>query len=95
MTIHYERSEDHTVLITIDRPEAKNSADMEHFKQLREALGGDAGPRSDVVALNAACALEVAGIAKDLAEGVERARDCMQSGAALRVLERYAESSSR
>ncbi|MCA8944336.1 MAG: anthranilate phosphoribosyltransferase [Planctomycetes bacterium] len=67
----------------------------ENAKQLREALGGDAGPRSDVVALNAACALEVAGIAKDLAEGVERARDCMQSGAALRVLERYAESSSR
>ena len=37
MTIHYERSDDHTVVITIDRPEAKNSADMEHFKQLREA----------------------------------------------------------
>jgi enoyl-CoA hydratase len=25
------------VLVTIDRPEARNSADMEHFKQLREA----------------------------------------------------------
>lgn len=37
MTIHYERGDDHIVLITIDRPEAKNSADMEHFKQLREA----------------------------------------------------------
>jgi len=37
MAIHYERGEDHIVLITIDRPEAKNSADMEHFKLLREA----------------------------------------------------------
>jgi enoyl-CoA hydratase len=37
MTIHYEQVEDHIVLITIDRPEAKNSADLEHFKQLREA----------------------------------------------------------
>src|SRR5206468_8609059 len=27
----------HIVRITIDRPEAKNSADMEHFKQLRES----------------------------------------------------------
>ena len=27
----------HIVLITIDRPEARNSADMEHFKLLREA----------------------------------------------------------
>jgi enoyl-CoA hydratase len=28
---------EHTVLITIDRPEARNSADLEHFKALREA----------------------------------------------------------
>ena len=37
MPIHYERDDEHIVLITIDRPEAKNSADMEHFKLLREA----------------------------------------------------------
>jgi enoyl-CoA hydratase len=37
MPIHYERDDEHIVRITIDRPEAKNSADMEHFKQLRES----------------------------------------------------------
>ena len=43
MAIHYERPFDaddddrHIVVITIDRPEARNSADMEHFKLLREA----------------------------------------------------------
>jgi enoyl-CoA hydratase len=37
MPIHYQKDDDHVVLITIDRPEAKNSADMEHFKRLREA----------------------------------------------------------
>ena len=37
MPIHYEQDSDHVVLITIDRPEARNSCDMEHFKQLREA----------------------------------------------------------
>jgi len=37
MPIHYEKNDEHIVLIMIDRPEAKNSADMEHFKQLREA----------------------------------------------------------
>ncbi len=37
MPIHYEQDEEHVVLITIDRPEARNSADMEHFKALREA----------------------------------------------------------
>jgi enoyl-CoA hydratase len=35
--IHYELDDEHIVLITIDRPEARNSADMEHFKLLREA----------------------------------------------------------
>ncbi|MCU1457362.1 MAG: carnitinyl-CoA dehydratase [Actinomycetia bacterium] len=37
MPIHYEKDDEHVVLITIDRPESRNSADMEHFKQLREA----------------------------------------------------------
>ena len=37
MPIHYESDEAHVVVITIDRPEARNSADMEHFKALREA----------------------------------------------------------
>src|SRR5437870_1974104 len=37
MPIYYEKDDEHIVLITIDRPEAKNSADMEHFKVLRES----------------------------------------------------------
>jgi enoyl-CoA hydratase len=37
MPIHYEQDSEHVVLITIDRPEARNAADMEHFKALREA----------------------------------------------------------
>ncbi len=37
MAVHYERDSEHVVLITIDRPEARNSADLEHFKLLREA----------------------------------------------------------
>jgi enoyl-CoA hydratase len=35
--IHYEQDADHVVVITIDRPEARNAADMAHFKALREA----------------------------------------------------------
>lgn len=37
MPIHYEHGDDHVVRITIDRPDARNSADMEHFKLLRES----------------------------------------------------------
>ncbi len=37
VAIHYELDTDHIALITIDRPEARNSADLDHFKWLREA----------------------------------------------------------
>jgi enoyl-CoA hydratase len=37
MAIHYAQDSEHVVLITIDRPEARNAADMEHFKLLRES----------------------------------------------------------
>src|SRR5436190_6462735 len=37
MPIHYATDEEHVVIITIDRPEARNAADMAHFKALREA----------------------------------------------------------
>ena len=37
MPNHYATDEEHVVLITIDRPEARNAADMAHFKALREA----------------------------------------------------------
>ena len=39
MPIHYEQDDDHIVLITIDRPEARNSADMEHFKAAPRGVG--------------------------------------------------------
>src|SRR5271168_1939522 len=44
MSIHYDTGDDHIVRITIDRPEARNSLDMEHFAQLRgawERFGAD------------------------------------------------------
>ena len=37
MPIHYETAVDHTVVITIDRPEAKNALDLYHFRDLAAA----------------------------------------------------------
>ncbi len=51
--------------------------------------GRETGPRRDVVLLNAAAALVAGGAAADLAEGLARARQSLDSGAALDVLERY------
>ena len=37
MPIHYEKNDEHIVLVTIERPEAKNSLDMYHFRDLAAA----------------------------------------------------------
>jgi anthranilate phosphoribosyltransferase len=54
----------------------------------REILQGDKGPRRDVVVLNAAAVLAMAGRASNLREGVAEARRAIDGGAALGVLER-------
>lgn len=50
-------------------------------------LGGEKGPRRDVVLLNAAAALLATGAARSLREGVGIAEQSIDSGAALRTLE--------
>ncbi|MDP3937059.1 MAG: anthranilate phosphoribosyltransferase [Deltaproteobacteria bacterium] len=54
---------------------------------LRGVLGGEEGPRRDVVLVNAAAALLVAGKAKDLKHGVELARAAIDRGEAQKKLE--------
>ena len=59
----------------------------------REVLQGKDGPMLDVVLLNAAAALLVGNAAADLKEGVEKARQTVTGGAALRKLEALAKLS--
>lgn len=49
------------------------------LKLVQQALRGDEGPASDIVALNAGAALYVAGIADSLKEGVSIAEDVQAS----------------
>ena len=67
----------------------------ENAKILRAVLDGEQGPKAEVVALNAAAALGVAGLSKDLAEGLEVAREVLRNGSATRVLSRVSETSQR
>lgn len=53
---------------------------------LSRILAGEAGPRRDIVALNAAAALQVAGLAADWAEGMALAGRSIDSGAAADVV---------
>jgi anthranilate phosphoribosyltransferase len=54
---------------------------------LRAVLGGAKGPLRDVVLLNAAAVLVVAGAAKDLKEGLAKAAKSIDSKAALKKLD--------
>jgi anthranilate phosphoribosyltransferase len=54
-----------------------------------EALRGEPGPATDIVALNAGTALYAAGVAPSIEEGLARARDAIASGAALAKLEQF------
>jgi anthranilate phosphoribosyltransferase len=62
---------------------------------VRAVLYGEHGPRRDVVLLNAAAALLAAGEVTDLAEGVVRARESIDSGRAREALDRLVAVSAR
>jgi anthranilate phosphoribosyltransferase len=67
----------------------------ESAKIARAVLDGDPGPLRDVVVLNAGAALEVAGRARTLEEGIALAADAIDTGAAVAVLDRWVEASNR
>ena len=54
-------------------------------------LGGERSPRADVVALNAALALHVAGVEPTMTSAVARAREAIGAGDGLRIYERTKE----
>lgn len=61
----------------------------------RRILEGETGGRRDIVLLNAAAALAVAGIAESVAAGVEIAAGSIDNGAALQKLEALIETTRR
>ena len=58
-------------------------------------LDGKQGPPRDVVLLNAAAAIAAGGLAADLKEGLERARESIASGKALAALDTLRQVSNR
>jgi anthranilate phosphoribosyltransferase len=59
----------------------------------RRVLAGERGPRRDIVVLNAAASLVVGGAASTLGEGLARAGESIDSGAAASTLDRLIEVS--
>ncbi|MGH2792688.1 MAG: anthranilate phosphoribosyltransferase [Actinomycetota bacterium] len=75
-------------------PDAKpgdlKGAGPEHNAKIAlSLLDGEPGPIRDAVVLNAAAALVAAGVATSIAEGMTAAAEAIDSGAAMRTLERF------
>jgi len=56
----------------------------------KRVLEGDKGPCRDIVLINAAAALKIAQVVDDIGDGIELARDAIDSGAAAKKLEALA-----
>ncbi len=67
----------------------------ENARIIRGLLGGERGPRRDIVLMNAAAALVVGGKARDLKEGVALAASSIDSGAATAKLAALVDLSHR
>jgi len=71
------------------KPEALRGGDAEHNAEaLKAVLEDKPGAYRDVAVMNAAAALVVAGVAKDLKDGAEQARKALSTGAARARLDR-------
>ncbi len=83
----------HVNATTLGLPRAEPAAlsaqsPQESAKILGDVLAGEKGAPRDIVALNAAAALVVAGIASDLPQGIAQAQEALDSGEAARVLQK-------
>ena len=66
----------------------KGGEPADNAARLKDLLGGETGPLRDIVLLNAAAALIVAGKVKELRDGMEMAAKAISDGAARRALDK-------
>jgi anthranilate phosphoribosyltransferase len=81
-TLHPEDYGVHAPLAAIRGGDADFNAGV-----LMKILGGEQSPRADLVRLNAALALVVAGVAEDIPDGMEHARAAITTGTARDALD--------
>jgi anthranilate phosphoribosyltransferase len=75
--------------------DALRGGDAAHNAELvRRVLGGERGPHRDIAVFNAAAALVVAGVSADLAQGVQRAAEVIDDGAAAGALDALVRTST-
>ena len=78
-----------------DLIDIKGGSIEENAVIVRKILEGEKGPRQDVVLLNASAALIAGGMAKDFKDGIEIARQSIESGKAKQKLEKLIEFTNK
>src|SRR6185295_19075922 len=86
---HFVEPEDFGLAIAA-LDEVAGGSPAENAAAARAVLGGESGPRRDLVLLNAGAAIYVGGVAGSLGDGVGKAAEAIDSGAAEGLLERLA-----
>ena len=66
--------------------ELRGGEPKENAETIRNILNGEKGPKRDIVLINAAAGIVVGGKAKSLREGLRKATESVDSGAALNIL---------
>jgi len=87
-TKNYEIEPESLGLKTVAFSEISGDVPAVNAKRIEAMLAGETSPYRDLVSLNSAAALLVAGKAKNLAEGLEQSFGSIDSGAAMAVLEK-------
>ena len=77
------------------KEDLRGGTPAENAATTRAILGGEPGHKRNAVLLNAGASLYIGGKAATMQEGVALAADILDSGAALRTLERFIEVSNR
>lgn len=77
-----------------DKEDLKGGSPEENAKIVRAVLGGEKGPRRDVVLMNAGAALYISRKAESLEAGVRLAAELIDSGAAMRKLEEFVKATA-
>lgn len=71
--------------------ELQGGSAQENAKITKAILSGEKGPKRDIVLLNAGAALYIGGKVETINDGIELAKEAIDSGKAMKVLEKLAE----
>lgn len=75
--------------IALSRKEDLNGGDSPYNAKIAmDILSGQKGPKRDIVLMNAGCAIYISDIARDIKEGIKMAGESIDSGQALKSLEK-------